>query len=96
MSIRVHERTGAVFTRGEVGNEQHVPAYFFSAVFDVDDTSNFEFTHRKYLSANKRVFDKFMSATISIPFSEFVDVRAVIYSESFQRENAIEVPCKGY
>jgi len=37
-SIRVHVRTDAVFTRGEDENEQHVPAYFTSAVFDIDDS----------------------------------------------------------
>ena len=37
-SIRVHVRTDAVFTRGEDENEQRVPAYFTSAVFDVDDS----------------------------------------------------------
>ena len=31
-------RTDAVFTRGEDENEQRVPAYFTSAVFDVDDS----------------------------------------------------------
>ena len=42
MSISVHERTDAVFTRGEDGNEQHVPAYFSSAVFDVDDSRSLD------------------------------------------------------
>jgi len=42
MSISVHERTDAVFTRGEVGNEQHVPAYFWSAVFDADDSRSLD------------------------------------------------------
>ena len=31
-------RTDAVFTRGEDENEQRVPAYFSSAVFDVDES----------------------------------------------------------
>jgi len=31
-------RTNAVFTRGEDENEQRVPAYFTSAVFDVDES----------------------------------------------------------
>jgi len=37
-SIRVHVTTDAVFTRAESENEQRVPAYFKSAVFDVDDS----------------------------------------------------------
>jgi len=37
-SIRVHVTTNAEFTRGENENEQRVPAYFTSAVFDADDS----------------------------------------------------------
>ena len=60
-------------------------------------TSKFEFTHPKYFNANKRVFDKFMSETGSLPTGEFVGVRAVMYSPSISDEkNAIVVPFKGY
>ena len=31
-----------MFTRGDVGNEQHVPGYFSSAVFDVDDSRSLD------------------------------------------------------
>ena len=31
-----------MFTRGEVGNEQLVPAYFSSTVFDVDDSKSLD------------------------------------------------------
>jgi len=40
-SIRVHFRADAIFVRqSEDGQQQRVPAYFSTSVYDVDDTQN--------------------------------------------------------
>jgi hypothetical protein len=73
-------------------NDMHADMYENLSLFD---TSNFETTHPLYSSENHRVLGKFKSETGSLQASEFVGLRAKMYSLRIFKSRKSTIKAKG-